>query len=90
MARGEDPQSGTSQFFINLRNNTQLDPEKHKDGVGYCVFGKVVKGMDAVEAIGRVETTEKGSQKNIPVVPVFIQTIRRVDSAEPPKETSGD
>jgi cyclophilin family peptidyl-prolyl cis-trans isomerase len=88
MARGEDPQSGTSQFFINVRNNTQLDPDKHKDGVGYCVFGKVIKGMDVVEAISRVETTEKGSQKNIPVVPVFIQTIRRAP-AETASGTSG-
>ena len=88
MARGEDPQSGTSQFFVNVRDNRQLDPDKHKDGVGYCVFGKVTKGMDVVEAISRVETTEKGSQKNIPVVPVFIQTIRRVP-AEPASGTSG-
>jgi cyclophilin family peptidyl-prolyl cis-trans isomerase len=89
MARGEDPQSATSQFFVNVRNNSNLDREKHKDGVGYCVFGKVVKGMDVVDAISKVKTTEKGSNKNIPVVPVFIQTIRRVDSAEGAPGASG-
>ena len=91
MARGaEDPASATSQFFINVRNNRQLDKEKYEDGFGYCVFGKVLEGMDVVDAMSRVETTVKGSQKSLPVVPIFIQKIRRVEPEEAPKEASGD
>ena len=83
MARGKDPQSATSQFFINLRNSKQLDHGHPKgDGVGYCVFGKVIEGMEVVEAIGKVKTTEQRSRKDVPVVPVFIKSIRRAPPAE--------
>ena len=82
MARVDDPESATSQFFINVRNNRQLDRDKYKDGVGYCVFGKVVEGMDVIDAISRVETTEKGSHKSYPAVPIFIQKVKRVKAAK--------
>ena len=83
MARGKDPQSATSQFFINLRNSKQLDHGHPKgDGAGYCVFGKVIEGMEVVEEIGKVKTTEQRSRKDVPVVPVFIKSIRRAPPAE--------
>ncbi len=83
MARGKDPQSATSQFFINLRNSKQLDHGDPKgDGAGYCVFGKVLEGMEAVEAIGKVKTGPVRSRKNVPIVPVFIKSIRRAPPVE--------
>jgi cyclophilin family peptidyl-prolyl cis-trans isomerase len=90
MARSEDPSSATSQFFINLRNNKQLDPAKYADGIGYCVFGKVLEGMDVADAIGNVKIEAKGSQKSLPAVPVFIKKIRRAPAEEAATETSGD
>ena len=83
MARGKDPQSATSQFFINLRNSKQLDHGHPKgDGAGYCVFGKVIEGMEVIEAIGKVKTGERRSRKNVPIVPVFIKSIRRAPPVE--------
>ena len=74
MARGKDPQSATTQFFINLKDNSSLDRDHPKgDGTGYCVFGKVIEGMEVVEAIGKVKTEEKGSFKDVPEVPRFHQ-----------------
>lgn len=58
MARTNDPHSATAQFFINVKNNSFLD-YPGQDGWGYCVFGKVVEGMDVVDAIRKVKT---GSQ----------------------------
>jgi cyclophilin family peptidyl-prolyl cis-trans isomerase len=83
MARGKDPQSATTQFFINLKNNSSLDRGHPKgDGTGYCVFGKVIEGMEVIEEIGKVKTTEQRSRKNVPVVPVFIKSIWRAPPAE--------
>ena len=83
MARGEDPQSATTQFVINLRNNRSLDRAYAKgDGFGYTVFGKVVEGMDVVTAIGKVKTVQKSSAKNVPEVPVFIRTAKRLENTE--------
>lgn len=58
MARLGDPNSATSQFFINLKANDGLDYPS-PDGAGYAVFGKVVEGMDVVDMIAKVETGEK-------------------------------
>ena len=83
MARGKDPQSATTQFFINLKDNSSLDRGHPKgDGTGYCVFGKVIEGMEVVEAIGKVKTGEVRSRKNVPIVPVFIKSIRRAPPVE--------
>ncbi|MGA1875531.1 MAG: peptidylprolyl isomerase [bacterium] len=77
MARTSEVDSATSQFFINLKDNMFLD---HKDetgpGYGYCVFGKVIEGMDVVMNIGKVSTTTKGFHRDVPVTPVFIKSIR--------------
>jgi len=77
MARTGVIDSATYQFFINLVDNDQLD---HKDdtpeGFGYCVFGKVVQGMDVVDKIAKV-TVQRGSiSEAVPVKPVIIETVR--------------
>ncbi|ATE59307.1 peptidylprolyl isomerase [Thauera sinica] len=75
MARTRDPHSATAQFFINLVPNAFLDYPS-RDGWGYAVFGKVVKGMDVVEKIGKVPVTNAGMHQNVPVEPVVIQSAR--------------
>jgi len=79
MARTSEPHSATAQFFINVRDNTFLDKEKARDGVGYCVFGKVTEGMDVVDKIKEVETANRGVHQNVPVKDVVIKSIRRLD-----------
>ena len=73
MARTPDPNSATAQFFINLKDNTFLDKAKAQDGYGYCVFGKVVKGMSVVDAIAAVKTGTVGGYQDVPVQPVVIK-----------------
>lgn len=76
MARTNVPDSATSQFFINHKDNPALDfRDPSPRGIGYAVFGKVVKGMDVVDAIAEVKTTRKGMHGNVPVEPVTIKSI---------------
>lgn len=70
MARTSDPHSATSQFFINLRNNTSLD---FPSNGGYAVFGKVVEGMDVVDKIARVPTGTVGRYQDVPLQQVEIK-----------------
>lgn len=72
MARTGDPNSATSQFFINLVDNTQLD----NYGGGYAVFGQVTKGMEVVDAIAKVPTQPQRGHQNAPVEPVLIRSIK--------------
>ncbi|MCP4688645.1 MAG: peptidyl-prolyl cis-trans isomerase [Desulfobacterales bacterium] len=73
LARTMDPNSATSQFFINTKDNPFLDHKaKNPRGWGYCVFGKVVKGMAVVDAIESVKTTIKGQYRDVPEEPVII------------------
>ncbi len=78
MARTSVPDSATSQFFINVRDNRSLD---YKDstvrGIGYCVFGKVIEGMDVVDKIRKTPTTTVKGMANVPVTPVIIKSIKR-------------
>lgn len=78
MARTSVVDSATSQFFINVANNTFLN---HTDptprGYGYAVFGKVVSGMDVIEKIKKVPTTSKGMHENVPVTAVVIKSMKR-------------
>lgn len=73
MARTNVVDSATSQFFINLKDNAFLN---HKDntpeGFGYCVFGKVVAGMDVVDAIAKVPTVNKRGHGDVPLAPITI------------------
>jgi cyclophilin family peptidyl-prolyl cis-trans isomerase len=75
MARTQDPNSATSQFYINLKDNKNLDPANTPDGVGYCVFGKVIEGMDTVDKIGAAKTR----MGDVPRVPIVINSIRKVE-----------
>ena len=79
MARTQVIDSATSQFFINLKDNTFLDHRnKTPQGYGYAVFGKVVKGMDVVDRIGKLPTKRKGAQfADLPTETVVIKSIRR-------------
>ncbi|NNM64319.1 MAG: peptidyl-prolyl cis-trans isomerase [Burkholderiales bacterium] len=72
MARTSDPNSATSQFFINLVDNASLDYPQ-PDGHGYAVFGQVIKGMDVVDRIAKVTTRDDGPMQNVPVTPVVIK-----------------
>jgi cyclophilin family peptidyl-prolyl cis-trans isomerase len=79
MARTGQPDSATGQFFINVEDNTQkLDPGGVSPA-GYCVFGKVIDGMDVVEKIKKVETTAVlgGAMKDVPKEDVLIKSVRR-------------
>ncbi len=73
MARTAVVDSATSQFFINLVDNSFLDHKgKTPDMFGYAVFGQVVEGMDVVDAIAQVKTGNKAGHSDVPVEPVFI------------------
>jgi cyclophilin family peptidyl-prolyl cis-trans isomerase len=72
MARTPDPHSGSSQFFINTKNNDFLN-YPGQDGWGYAVFGKVVGGMDVVDKIKAVPTGSKGMHQNVPTDPVIVE-----------------
>jgi peptidyl-prolyl cis-trans isomerase A (cyclophilin A)/peptidyl-prolyl cis-trans isomerase B (cyclophilin B) len=77
MARTRDPNSATSQFFINVDRNLFLNHySSDPDYYGYCVFGKVVKGMDVVKRIAAVPTTGEGPfASDVPVRPVVIEEV---------------
>ena len=73
MARTQDPHSATSQFFINTVDNAFLDHKgKSLQGWGYCVFGRVVEGLDVVDAIENLQTASRAGHQDVPVTPVFI------------------
>lgn len=84
MARTMDPQSATSQFFINVVDNPHLDfTSKTPRGWGYCVFGKVIKGMDVVDNISSQQTGPGGPfQRDVPKTPVLILSMTHVKPAE--------
>lgn len=75
MARTNDPNSATSQFFINVRDNRFLDANQTQDGNGYAVFGKVVSGMSTVDAIARVKTHSVGYYDDVPIRDVVIKNM---------------
>jgi cyclophilin family peptidyl-prolyl cis-trans isomerase len=79
MARTNRPDSATSQFFINVKDNAFLDKANARDRVGYCVFGKVIDGLDVVDKIKAVETGDAGPHQNVPTKDVVIKSIRRAD-----------
>ena len=73
MARTMAPNSATSQFFINVADNRALDAANARDGRGYAVFGKVVRGMDVVDAIRKLPTGHKAGHADVPNEPVMIR-----------------
>lgn len=75
MARTQDPHSASSQFFINVSDNTFLDHTgRTQKGWGYCVFGEVVDGMDVVNTIKGVATTQRSGYQDVPTKDVIIET----------------
>ena len=77
MARTRAPHSATAQFFINVKNNSFLNHRgKTAAGWGYCVFGKVIKGMNVVDKIRYVRTGRQGMRANVPLSPVVIKRVR--------------
>jgi cyclophilin family peptidyl-prolyl cis-trans isomerase len=77
MARTSHPHSATSQFFFNLSNNAELDPQPAR--WGYCVFGKVVEGMEIIQGIGEVPTKSVGEMDDVPTKVIMIQKVEVVE-----------
>lgn len=76
MARTSDPHSASSQFFINVKDNDFLNfSSESSQGWGYCVFGKVIDGMDVVDKIKSVSTTSRAGHQDVPVEPVMIEKV---------------
>jgi cyclophilin family peptidyl-prolyl cis-trans isomerase len=78
MARLAKPDSATSQFFINVKDNEFLDKAKAPDQVGYCVFGRVIGGMDVVDRIKDEKTGTVGGHQDVPLEDVVIKSVRIV------------
>ena len=80
MARTPDPHSATAQFFINVNDNAFLNHSgKTNEGWGYCVFGKVVEGLDVVQAIAKVATTASGMHQDVPADDVLIESAELIE-----------
>ena len=78
MARTSYPHSATSQFYINVNDNSFLNADEAQDGHGYAVFGRVVKGTDVVDKISYVRTGVKRGMRDVPVETVKILSARVV------------
>jgi peptidyl-prolyl cis-trans isomerase A (cyclophilin A) len=85
MARTGDPNSATSQFFINVENNDALN-YPGRDGFGYTVFGKVIQGEEVVDKIKGVLVDDKGMFQNIPVIPIVIKSATILKTPIQPKQ----
>ncbi len=79
MARTSDPHSANSQFFINVVDNFRLDPNKTpgNGSWGYTVFGKVIEGMDVVDAIASAPTGVQQGMRDVPQIPIIIKSAKR-------------
>ncbi|MDT8428199.1 MAG: peptidylprolyl isomerase [Pseudomonadales bacterium] len=89
MARTSDPHSASSQFFINVSDNTFLNhKEKSMQGWGYAVFGKVVEGMDVVNKIKQCPTTSKAGHQDVPVDEVIITSTEVSYPEDKPADNS--
>ena len=78
MARREHPHSANAQFFINVKDNSSLDPQR--DRWGYAVFGNVVEGMDIVDKISKVRTGPQGPfTQDVPIVPIVLKKAYRFE-----------
>lgn len=80
MARTNDPDSATAQFFINVNDNSMLN-YPGQDGFGYAVFGKVIRGMDVVDKIKAVPTGNSGQFQNVPQRPIVIESATLLKSS---------
>ena len=82
MAREDNPDSATAQFFINVGDNSGLDYPGPTGNGGYTVFGKVVKGQEVVDKIAKVVVDDIRGMQNVPVTPVVIKSASVVKSPE--------
>jgi len=80
MARTNDINSATSQFFVNLVDNAFLDHQGPRN-YGYAVFAKVVEGMDVVDKIAAVQTGRRRGHDDVPLEPIVVKAARRVEAA---------
>ena len=78
MARTNDINSATLQFFINVVDNDFLD-HKGASNYGYAVFGRIDSGMEVVDAIVGVKTGSRGGHQDVPVEPIIIESVKRVE-----------
>jgi cyclophilin family peptidyl-prolyl cis-trans isomerase len=84
MARTSAPHSATSQFFINVKDNHFLNYRAKTNRLwGYCVFGKVVKGMEVIKAIETVPTITKSGHADVPAKNVMIKTVKIIEQPAP-------
>ena len=74
MARTADPDSATAQFYINVKDNESLNATAGNPG--YCVFGKVIAGLDVVKKIEAAQTSTQGGMRDVPVTQVVIESVR--------------
>lgn len=88
LARQNAPDTATSQFFINVKDNVALNGDPNADRPGYAVFGKVIAGMDVVDAIKVVPTAQRGPHEAVPVEPVMITKVARVSEADARKKAA--
>lgn len=87
MARTMDPHSASSQFFINVADNTFLDHSAEtRQGWGYAVFGKVIAGMDVVDRIKSVKTTIRNGYQDVPAEDIVIESAEIVETETPADE----
>ena len=82
MARTPEPNSATSQFFINFSDNGFLNAPG-QDGYGYAVFGKVVEGMDVVNKMATIPTASSGGMSDVPRTPIVINSARLIPATAP-------
>lgn len=79
MNRGEGANTAQSRFFVNLNDNTFLDPSP--TNTGYAVFGQIIEGLDVLDAMSQVPTTESGEYGNLPVTPITIISMTLENSS---------
>jgi peptidyl-prolyl cis-trans isomerase A (cyclophilin A) len=80
MARTNDPNSATAQFFINLIDNNFLNyTSPEPSAIGYCVFGKIIEGMNVVYKIGQLPTTNSRGFSDVPIRPVIIINAKHIN-----------
>jgi peptidyl-prolyl cis-trans isomerase B (cyclophilin B) len=88
MARTMDPDSASSQFFINIKDNDFLNHSaKTTQGWGYCVFATVTEGQEVIDKIKAVETGSNGFHQDVPAEPVIIEKVSITDSSSSSEKT---